>query len=170
MHIGTMSLLSTLMTNNGTNMSEEYHKIPMTALAVVINPANEVLLMRRSPAEVAAGKYTLPGGHLEPGETAMQAAVRELQEETGIISVSSTAQVCGVLHTVDNSEYLQFVVNILDWHGEAKIMEPDVCDEILWSPLDALPKNLLGWPRTAISMATVTHSKPYVTNLGKFVH
>ncbi len=44
------------------------------------NPPREFLLMRH------ADRWDLPKGHVDPGETEMQCALRELQEETGIIA------------------------------------------------------------------------------------
>jgi 8-oxo-dGTP pyrophosphatase MutT (NUDIX family) len=40
--------------------------------------------------------WSLPKGHLEPGETATQAAIREVEEETGI-----TGEILGELGTID---------------------------------------------------------------------
>jgi 8-oxo-dGTP diphosphatase len=44
----------------------------------------EVLLIRKKRG-LGAGKINAPGGRLEPGETAIQAAVREVEEEVGLL-------------------------------------------------------------------------------------
>jgi ADP-ribose pyrophosphatase YjhB (NUDIX family) len=51
--------------------------------AVVIDEDNNILLIKRvnPPGE---GKYSVPGGHLNLGESIYDAAIRELREETGI--------------------------------------------------------------------------------------
>ena len=43
----------------------------------------EFLVLRRSPERVYAGQWRVVGGAIEPGETAWEAAARELAEETG---------------------------------------------------------------------------------------
>lgn len=61
-----------------------YIKKTRPAVAVVaLTPAKEVLLVRQfrpGPGEVL---LELPGGYVDPGETAVEAAARELLEETG---------------------------------------------------------------------------------------
>ena len=54
----------------------------LAALAVVIR-GEEVLLVRRRN-EPDAGLWGFPGGHVDLGESALDAAVRELREETGV--------------------------------------------------------------------------------------
>jgi 8-oxo-dGTP pyrophosphatase MutT (NUDIX family) len=58
------------------------------AIAIVLSPhEGEVtyLLTRRAlTLRRGAGNYALPGGHLEPGEDAVAAAIRETREELGV--------------------------------------------------------------------------------------
>jgi ADP-ribose pyrophosphatase YjhB (NUDIX family) len=53
------------------------------AIAVVFHE-NHLLLVKRKK-EPNAGTWGFPGGHVELGETALEAAARELCEETGVI-------------------------------------------------------------------------------------
>lgn len=43
----------------------------------------EILLVQDSK-----NRWTIPKGHIEPGETAKQAAIREINEETGLMQIS----------------------------------------------------------------------------------
>ncbi|QDW28690.1 NUDIX domain-containing protein [Arthrobacter sp. KBS0702] len=57
------------------------HRVVVAAL---LGPAG-ILLCRRSPASLAyPGSWDFPGGHIEDGESAGDALVRELREELGI--------------------------------------------------------------------------------------
>jgi dihydroneopterin triphosphate diphosphatase len=44
----------------------------------------EFLVLRRAPGRLYAGQWRMVGGKIAPGETAWQAALRELREETGL--------------------------------------------------------------------------------------
>jgi len=52
--------------------------------AIVLDGAGRLLLVRRANPP-AQGKWSIPGGRVEPSESDEQAAVRELLEETGLI-------------------------------------------------------------------------------------
>ena len=51
--------------------------------AVVTDAAGRYLLVRRSH-EPEAGRWALPGGRVEAGETLVDAVIREVHEETGL--------------------------------------------------------------------------------------
>ncbi len=54
----------------------------------VVRPGStghEFLLLRRSSGRYMAGAWYTVAGHIQPGETAVQAAVRELHEETALV-------------------------------------------------------------------------------------
>ena len=60
-------------------------KIKEVAKVAVIKNDGQILLLRRSPTDTRRpGEWDFPGGRVDPGETPLQAAVRELQEEAGM--------------------------------------------------------------------------------------
>ena len=58
------------------------------AAAAIVNANNEVLIAKRASHRHQGDRWEFPGGKLEPGETAEQALVRELQEELGITATA----------------------------------------------------------------------------------
>lgn len=70
------------------HVTRELAKAKPVAAGLAVRAANtgRVLMLQRalSGDDPAAGRWEFPGGHIEPGETAYDGAVREWQEETGI--------------------------------------------------------------------------------------
>jgi 8-oxo-dGTP diphosphatase len=57
---------------------------PRPAASAAIFRGDTVLIVERGKGALP-GTWSLPGGHIEPGETARDAAAREVGEETGLI-------------------------------------------------------------------------------------
>lgn len=56
---------------------------PRAAASMAVFKDGKILIGRRAKGTLA-GRWSLPGGHVEPGETARDAALREVREETNI--------------------------------------------------------------------------------------
>ena len=57
--------------------------VPVVRL-VVPDASGRILILRRAPGSTGGGQWCLPGGKIDYGDTVEQAALRELQEETGL--------------------------------------------------------------------------------------
>jgi 8-oxo-dGTP diphosphatase len=85
---------STNMSNENGNRKADPHW-PKAAASVAVFRGPSVLIAERGKGP-RAGLWSLPGGHIEPGETAAAAALRELMEETGV-----TAELTGLVDVHD---------------------------------------------------------------------
>ena len=103
-------------------------------LCFVIRGDN-ILLIRKKRG-LGAGKINGPGGRLEPGESSLQAAIRETQEELGVTPVGVEER--GELHFQFADGYALYCAVFIasDCMGE-----PFETDEAVpvWTPLDQIP-------------------------------
>ena len=109
-----------------------------SACAVVVDDRARVLLERR----VDTGRWSLPGGAIDPGEQPAEAAVREVFEETGVrIAVERLAGVAlrGVAYpNGDACEYLTVWFRCRPVGGHA-VVNDEESTAVDWFPLAALP-------------------------------
>ncbi|WP_123706213.1 NUDIX hydrolase [Rathayibacter sp. PhB127] len=91
--------------------------LQLCCAAKCIDLDGNILLIKRSK-EPRKGAWSLPGGRIEPGETASDAAARELLEETGI--VASRLKFHGISEYFDPRFHLVVLVyEVLSWSGVA---------------------------------------------------
>ncbi|MGP5396099.1 NUDIX hydrolase [Arthrobacter rhombi] len=124
-------------------MSERPRLVP--ASYVVFRRADQVLLQLRQGTGYMDGCWAAAAaGHLEAGESAVQAAVREAQEELGITIDPEQLVPLTTMHrsngaTALDGQRVDFFFSCELWHGEPRLMEPDKAADLGWFPLDGLP-------------------------------
>ncbi|MGW3299860.1 methyltransferase, FxLD system [Streptomyces rubiginosohelvolus] len=104
------------------------------ASAVVTDTEGRVLLGRST-----RGRWELPAGGVESGESAPAAAVRELREEAGLVAKVADAHVVTVLHDDrEDVRRIAAVVRVTAWNGELALREADKFLRWEWFPLHTL--------------------------------
>lgn len=133
---------------------------------VIVERDGCVLLLRRAGTGFFDGLYSLPGGHVEAGESLRAAAVREMAEETGLRLAPDALEQIGVIHRRSDTNRIDFFFRIpfaaAGGDGEPSIREPDKCDRLDWFPAAGLPDELVPYVRTALGAG----SGPWILELG----
>lgn len=115
---------------------------PAVGIGIIIeNPQKQILIGKRKGAH--APWYSIPGGHLELGESFEQAAIREIHEETGMaIHAPQLIGVTNNLHTFELEGYhsISIIMLVKNVIGEPKLMEPDKCEGWFWVDPGQLPQ------------------------------
>lgn len=128
---------------------------PIAATIATVIDGGRVLLVRRAnPPD--AGLWGFPGGKVEPGETILQAAARELLEETGI-----HAKPCRVFSAVDAfdhddsgrlRQHFVLIAVLCEWVSGEAIAGDDAL-EARWFRLEDLENGTLPLSRDVAKVA-----------------
>lgn len=118
---------------------------PVPAVGVVCLRGDEVLLIRRGRPP-KQGEWSLPGGRIESGERAEDAALRELREETGV-----EARINRLIAVVDGifpeaGRHYVLIDFAADWVSGEPVAGDDAM-EARFVPLDQV-EALVDWSET----------------------
>lgn len=121
-------------------MKREYPDAPVAAVGVVLLEGDEILLIRRGK-EPMRGRWSLPGGAVELGETVRQAAERETQEECGVeIRATEVIEVLDAI-TPDDEGRVRFHYILTELLADYVRGMPAASSDALeacWFPLDQI--------------------------------
>lgn len=119
-------------------------KRPKVGIAAVIRDENRVLLGLRK-GKHADGTWGFPGGHLEGGESFESCAIRETEEETGIMlpAVKLWTVENTIFHTEKRHYAVVFLTADMPAGQKVRVMEPDKCERWDWFPWTDLPAPLM---------------------------
>ena len=92
------------------------------SVVFLIKDGKKYLFQKRKNASIYAGGYVLPGGHIEAGETVLEAARRELYEELDIQVKEADLEFKMVEPVAD---YIVFFFEVKRYQGQIKNKEPE---------------------------------------------
>ncbi|MBO7253041.1 MAG: 8-oxo-dGTP diphosphatase [Oscillospiraceae bacterium] len=105
--------------------------VELTVLCL-IHRGEELLLQKRDKGDWSG--YAPPGGHVEPGESIVDAVIREIREETGLTVISP--RLCGIKQfPIENGRYLVFLFESQSFSGTLRSSEEGTMEWIRKSAL-----------------------------------
>jgi 8-oxo-dGTP diphosphatase len=108
-------------------------QLPILAASVCLRQGNEVLLVQRGK-EPGKGKWAFPGGKVQWGETAAQAALRELHEEAGISA--RIGHLIGLYEVIDSDTHYAIACYLAS-HPRGKPQASSDAADARWIKIDA---------------------------------
>lgn len=109
-------------------------QVELTCLCLITR-GEEILLQNRVKKDWKG--YTLPGGHIEPGESFVDAVIREMKEETGLAIVNP--KLCGIKQfPTDEGRYIVLLFKTDEFSGELVSSEEGQMEWIRRSNLDKI--------------------------------
>lgn len=104
---------------------------------------NGKLLLGKRIGSHGTGSWGLPGGHLEPGESVTDCAIRETEEET-TLKITRIKQVdfTNDVFEAEHKQYVTLFVEAVSFVGSVTVNEPEKCEEWRWFSQTEIPDNL----------------------------
>ena len=115
---------------------------PAVGVGVIVKRGDQVLLLRRRNTH-GSGTWSVPGGHLDFGESPEQCASREVREETGVeIEEVEFRAVTNDFFEAEGKHYLTLWFEAKHLSGDASVSAPDEMSEVGWFSWGSLPAPL----------------------------
>jgi ADP-ribose pyrophosphatase YjhB (NUDIX family) len=122
-------------------MTREYPDRPLIGVGSIIIEDDRVVLVKRAHPPIQ-GQWSIPGGVLEVGEFVREAAIREAQEETGLIV--EPGELLGVFDRIlrDPDKRVQYHYVLIDFLCRrigGQLLAASDAAEVRWFTPDELP-------------------------------
>ena len=144
-------------TDQPTQLSPATESMTLLVAAVIVHDleTQRVVLLQRGPkAKFAQGMWDLPVGKSEPGEPITETAIRELNEETGLVVAVGDLRLAHVIHGARGVEapngFLTVVFATHHWSGELVNSEPEKHAQVAWVATESIPKEFVSTTANAL--------------------
>jgi 8-oxo-dGTP pyrophosphatase MutT (NUDIX family) len=117
---------------------------------LILRAGDRVLLGERRNTGFCDGFFHLPSGHLEDGESAISALVREAEEEIGVVVEPADARFVHLMHHRTNEGRVALFFEVGRWRDEPENREPRKCAGLQWFPIGDLPVRITPYVNDAL--------------------
>ncbi|MBD0742976.1 NUDIX domain-containing protein [Streptomyces sp. CBMA152] len=133
-------------------MSDAQTPVIFFAGIILENRDGHVLMMRRANTGFADGQWSLPGGRVDPGELAVQAAAREANEEVAAdVQVNDLRTVHVINKVGEKGEPIVGWYFHTRWEGPVRNAETHRCSELSWTHPRTLAQDTEETDRAALT-------------------
>ena len=142
------------------------HSTYPLAIHVLFHKDNQVLLSLRANTGYEDGKYSVVAGHVETGESVIDAGIREAKEEAGVDVTPFFFRIVGSMHRKSEDERIDYFAVVDQWTGELRNCEKNKCGGLHWYPVDGLPSNIIPYIRFVINKTFVEKKEMWYEEFG----
>lgn len=137
--------------------------VPAVYIVFLQESSHKILLLRRANTGYHDSEYSLPAGHLDGNESAIQAAIREAKEEVGVEIKPQDLQFLHVMHRLSEvpikHERIDLYFKTTKWQGKPFNAEPQKHSELRWADINNPPNNVI--PEVKQALAMIISGKTY---------
>lgn len=127
------------MNLNKSNPESAVSKIKVSVGVIIQDADNKILLGKRKNV-IGEGTWGLPGGHIKIGESIFECAKREVYDEVGVDLINfELVEVSEMVKTGSDFQLVEIGYKSKKWEGIVELKEHKYCSEWGFFPLDKLP-------------------------------
>jgi ADP-ribose pyrophosphatase YjhB (NUDIX family) len=118
---------------------------------VLLRRGDRILVAKRANTSFMSGHHGLIGGGVEPGESIVEAARREVMEETGLQIETADLRLIHIVQKTSEQNRISFIfATDLASGMEPRNMEPEKCSAMIWAAPEKMPEPLIPYVAFAL--------------------
>lgn len=120
---------------------------------LILKKGETILLSLRQNTGYCDGSYGLVSGHVEDGESATAAMIREAKEEADLIISPEELKLVHLMHRKTNRLNIDLFFECCFWEGSPINKEPIKCAQLAFYSMSQLPENIIPYIQKMLRIA-----------------
>ena len=130
-------------------VSHDLRQAPFLAVHLFLTRGDEILWLLREGPGWLDGYHSVVAGHVDMGESALEAMIREAREEVGISLSPQQLEHVVTVHRNSDTERVDLFFHAREYLGEVSNREPEKCGGLSWASFTDAPSPLVPYVEAA---------------------